>query len=138
MVGTVVDDSRRPINQRPVRKIRPTAALLQHAEKAALPSQQRTIDDFHNAEAAKHAKTAQESTAAGACFAASAASNPTLDAPVKAKRVHVEEVIALELSGEEGHDDTRTKSKRARIEEFIVDESDEEERENARNNPKRT
>lgn len=40
---------------RPVRKTKPTAALLQHAEKAALPSQTKAINEFHAAEAAKHA-----------------------------------------------------------------------------------
>jgi hypothetical protein len=39
----------------PVCKIKPTAALLQHAEKAALPSQTKAIHNFHTAEAAKHA-----------------------------------------------------------------------------------
>ncbi|KAG1793081.1 uncharacterized protein HD556DRAFT_1527610, partial [Suillus plorans] len=40
---------------RPVRKTKPTAALLQHAEKAALPSQTKAINEFHAAEAAKRA-----------------------------------------------------------------------------------
>jgi hypothetical protein len=39
----------------PVCKIKRTAALLQHAEKAALPSQTKAIHDFHTAEAAKRA-----------------------------------------------------------------------------------
>ncbi|KAG2125893.1 hypothetical protein BD769DRAFT_1388335 [Suillus cothurnatus] len=34
----------------PVHKIKPMAALLQHAEKAALPSQTKVIHDFHTAE----------------------------------------------------------------------------------------
>ncbi|KIK47782.1 hypothetical protein CY34DRAFT_8650 [Suillus luteus UH-Slu-Lm8-n1] len=39
----------------PVRKIKPTAALLQHAEKAALPSQTKAIHNFRTAEAAERA-----------------------------------------------------------------------------------
>ncbi|KAG1793356.1 uncharacterized protein HD556DRAFT_1527592 [Suillus plorans] len=38
---------------RPVRKTKPTATLLQHAEQAALPSQTKAINEFHAAEAAK-------------------------------------------------------------------------------------
>jgi len=34
----------------PVCKIKPMAALLQHAKKAALPSQTKAIHDFHTAE----------------------------------------------------------------------------------------
>jgi hypothetical protein len=38
---------------RPVRRTKPTITLLQHSEKAALPSQTRAINNFHAAEAAK-------------------------------------------------------------------------------------
>lgn len=39
----------------PIRRTKPTAALLQHLEKATLPSQTRAINEFHAAEAAKRA-----------------------------------------------------------------------------------
>ena len=44
-----------PRVERPVRKTKPTAALLQYSEKVALPSQRKTIDVFRAAEAAKRA-----------------------------------------------------------------------------------
>ncbi|KAG2745412.1 hypothetical protein P692DRAFT_20877656 [Suillus brevipes Sb2] len=56
MTGTVLTDGEdEPRVVRPVRKIKPTAALLQHSEKAALPSQTKAINDFRAAEAAKRA-----------------------------------------------------------------------------------
>ncbi|KAG2088925.1 uncharacterized protein F5147DRAFT_841227 [Suillus discolor] len=56
MTGTVLTDGEdEPRVVRPVHKIKPTAALLQHSEKAALPSQIKAITDFRAAEAAKRA-----------------------------------------------------------------------------------
>ena len=51
MAGTREEGAR---ISRPQRKSRPTAALLEHSEAPALPSQQRHIDEFHAAEAVKH------------------------------------------------------------------------------------
>ena len=48
-----VDDAREGRIARPIRRTKPTAALLQHSEKAVLPSQTKAINDFHAAEAAK-------------------------------------------------------------------------------------
>ncbi|KAG2140520.1 uncharacterized protein EDB93DRAFT_1252805 [Suillus bovinus] len=57
MTGTVhTDNEDEPIvHPRPIRKIKPTAALLQHLEKASLPSQTKAINEFRAAEAAKRA-----------------------------------------------------------------------------------
>jgi hypothetical protein len=41
---------------RPQRKSRPTAALLEHSEAPALPSQQKCIDEFRAAEAVRNAE----------------------------------------------------------------------------------
>jgi hypothetical protein len=55
MAGTILSDSDdKPRLVRPARKIKPSAALLEHSEKAALPSQTKAINAFHAAEAAKH------------------------------------------------------------------------------------
>ncbi|KAG2147818.1 uncharacterized protein EDB93DRAFT_1103905 [Suillus bovinus] len=43
------------VHPRPIRRTKPTAALLQHFEKAALPSQTKAINEFHATEAAKRA-----------------------------------------------------------------------------------
>ena len=53
MVGTAGKNDQRA--ERPVRKTKPTAILLQHSEKAALPSQQKAINNFRAMEAAKQA-----------------------------------------------------------------------------------
>jgi hypothetical protein len=55
MAVTVLSDSDEPRLMRPARKIKPSAALLEHSEKAALPSQIKAINTFQAAEAAKHA-----------------------------------------------------------------------------------
>jgi hypothetical protein len=61
MAGTVLTDGEdEPRVERPIRKIKPTAALLQHAEQVALPSQQKAVDNFCAAEAAKCAAERQK------------------------------------------------------------------------------
>lgn len=61
MTGTVLTDGEdEPRVVRPIRKIKPTAALLQHSEKAALPSQTKAINNFRAAEAAKRASEVSE------------------------------------------------------------------------------
>ncbi|KAG1784419.1 uncharacterized protein HD556DRAFT_1315092 [Suillus plorans] len=47
----------------PICKIKPTAALLQHSEKAALPSQTKAINDFRAAEATKRASEVSQPAA---------------------------------------------------------------------------
>ncbi|KAG2103086.1 uncharacterized protein F5147DRAFT_706513 [Suillus discolor] len=64
MMGTVLTDGEdEPRVVRPVCKIKPTAALLQHSEKAALPSQTKAINDFCAAEAAKRASEVSQPAA---------------------------------------------------------------------------
>ncbi|KAG2747640.1 hypothetical protein P692DRAFT_20875468 [Suillus brevipes Sb2] len=64
MTGTVLTDGEdEPRVVRPVRKIKPTAALLQHSEKAALPSQTKAINDFRAAEATKRASEVSQPAA---------------------------------------------------------------------------
>jgi hypothetical protein len=59
MVGVIVSDGEEDARiQRLQHKLKPTAALLEHSETAALPSQQRRIEEFHAAEAARCAAEA--------------------------------------------------------------------------------
>jgi hypothetical protein len=56
MVGVIISDGEEDARiQRPQRKSKPTAALLEHSEAAALPSQQRRVEEFCAAEAARRA-----------------------------------------------------------------------------------
>ena len=56
MVGTILTDGEdEPHIERPHRNPKPSAALLAHSEQAALPSQQKVVNDFCAAEAAKRA-----------------------------------------------------------------------------------
>ncbi|KAG1873554.1 hypothetical protein DFJ58DRAFT_721838 [Suillus subalutaceus] len=94
----------------PVRRTKPTAALLQHAEKAALPSQTKAINKFHAAEAAKCA-VEHISTSSPTETAKSPSPTPSTPSTVNTcKRVHPED-------SSDG-------------------ESADDERENARTNPK--
>jgi hypothetical protein len=61
--------------KRPCRNPKPTATLLEHSEGAALPSQQKKINDYRAAEAAKQATRQNIPTAA----ASSAATTPAPD-----------------------------------------------------------
>lgn len=104
---------------RPVRRTKPSAALLHHSEKAALPSQTKAINDFRAAEAAnlKHATENQQAT------------NTTSPEP---------SVLAPALSAPSTVADN---GKRSRVEESqnLSDAilSSDDQRENARTNPKR-
>ena len=61
MVGTVhTDNEEEPHIVRPVRRSKPSAALLQHSEKAAIPSQTKAINEFRAAEAAKRVAEIQQ------------------------------------------------------------------------------
>ena len=56
MVGVIISDGEEDARiQRPQQKSKPTAALLEHSEAAALPSQQRRVAEFRAAEAARRA-----------------------------------------------------------------------------------
>ena len=55
----LTDGEEAPRIARPVRKTKPTTTLL-HTEEPALPFQRKTVQEFHIAEAAKHAAERQE------------------------------------------------------------------------------
>ncbi|KAG1818514.1 uncharacterized protein BJ212DRAFT_1479522 [Suillus subaureus] len=64
MTSAVLTDGKdKPHVVHPICKIKPTAALLQHLEKVALPSQTKAINDFCAAEAAKHASEVSQPAA---------------------------------------------------------------------------
>ncbi|KAG1847059.1 hypothetical protein F4604DRAFT_1936106 [Suillus subluteus] len=111
MAGTVHTDSDdEPCIVRPVCKIKPTAALLEHSEKVALPSQTRAINAFHAAEAAKRTTDVTHPPAAElpqAPILSQSAPAPIVDATdattpgTTSKRARVEEVDEDEISGDE-------------------------------------
>ncbi|KAG1900689.1 uncharacterized protein F5891DRAFT_980263 [Suillus fuscotomentosus] len=88
---------------RPVRQTKPTATLLQHSEKAALPSQTKAINAFHAAEAAKlpdsrHASNAgadqtTPSISLNSPPGDTAPSGSSLAALEKGKRTRVQEIL---------------------------------------------
>jgi hypothetical protein len=117
MVGTVHTDSDdEPRVVRPVRKVKPTAALLEHSEKAALPSQTKAINAFRAAEAAKHATNDTHHPPA-----AKPQQAPTLSAPAPSpeptppeaanKRAHVEDIDEDISSGDEKRENARINPK---------------------------
>ena len=62
MAGVIVSDGDDDAHvQRPQRKSRPSAALLEHSEAAALPSQQKRVEEFRAAEATR--RTAERQAA---------------------------------------------------------------------------
>lgn len=67
------------------------AALLQHSEKAALPSQTQAINEFHAAEAA-NSTNQQTAAPAPSLEPATATTQPTPSAS-NGKRPHVEEIV---------------------------------------------
>lgn len=121
MIGTIHTDNEDELRvvARPVRKTKPTAALLQHSERAALPSQMKAIKDFRAAEAAKLAAECQlvdenEISAAPSsqCSPDTTTMTASTPAPDNSKRARVEDVVDTDI------------------------ENDDDERENARTNPK--
>jgi hypothetical protein len=100
---------------RPVHKIKPTAALLQHAEKAALPSQTKAIHDFHTAEAAKHtaehnSTSSPTKTAEPPCTSPIPSASSAVDPH---KRVHPEDSYEDSYGefGNDEHENTHTNPK---------------------------
>jgi hypothetical protein len=103
----------------PIRRTKPTAALLHHSEKAALPSQTKAINDFRAAEAAKAAKYATENQQT----TSTTPPEPTIPAPVlsvpstlpdNSKRPWVEETQSLSdviLSSDDERENARTNPK---------------------------
>lgn len=116
MVGTVHTDSDdEPRVVRPVRKVKPTAALLEHSEKAALPSQTRAINAFRAAEALKRTTDDTHPLATEppqAPIPSTHAPNVNTTAPeTTSKRARVEEIDEDEISGDDEREDARTNPK---------------------------
>ncbi|KAG2040831.1 hypothetical protein BDR03DRAFT_979696 [Suillus americanus] len=128
MVSTIhtdnKDESRVVVH--PVRKTKPTAALLQHSEKAALPSQTKAINNFHAAEAAKLATERQ-------LVSAETKISP---APENNKRVRSEGIFDTDIeNSDDEHENAQKQVRRATVTEDSDDEHDDK-RENAHINPK--
>ena len=123
MIGTIhTDNEDEPRVERPVRKTKPSAILLQHSEQAALPSQQKAISDFRAAEAAKHAAECDLAIAA-------ARTRPHTRSPSQDSSPAPAEPPAASASR------VTDTSKRAQVEE-ADDEDADEEHENAQINPR--
>lgn len=117
MVGTVHTNSDdQPHVVRPARKVKPTAALLEHSEKAALPSQTRAINAFRAAEALKRTTNDTHPPAAEPQQAPIPSTRaPNVDATTPEttrKRARVEEIDEDEISGDDEREDARTNPKR--------------------------
>jgi hypothetical protein len=122
-IGMVLTDSEDdPRVERPVRKTKPTAILLQHSEKAALPSQRKAINDFRAAEAAKRAAERE---------AACAALQNTPGTPSSSRESSPVPPTPPTLASQ-----TAGTNKRAHVEEIVDNDAEDENRENARINPK--
>jgi hypothetical protein len=100
---------------RPVHKVKPTAALLEHSENAALPSQTRAINAFRAAEALKRTTNDTHPPATEppqAPILSAPAPNVNATAPeTTSKRAHVEEIDEYEISGDDEHEDAWTNLK---------------------------
>ena len=130
MAGTVLTDGEdKPRIERPVRKSKPTTALL-HSEEPTLPFQQKAVKDFLAAEAAKRATERQLAIDAVRANQTNISSSSQATTPETAPSVGP----AAHVPSTSRVIDT---TKRAHIEEIFDDEeSVDEERENARINPK--
>jgi len=123
MTGMILTDSEdEPRIEHPVPKTKPTTALLQHSEKAALPSQTKAINDFRAVEAAKCAAEVKQAVDAIHANQSTTPNSSRSPSPEAAVSMPVPPVPTL------------NNSKRVRIEEVFDDDDDE--RENAHTNPK--
>jgi hypothetical protein len=114
MIHTDNDD--KPCMVCPARKTKPTAALLQHSEKAALPSQTKAINEFRAAEAVKQTAQITKTVATHGPQNLPDAELPVPVGPAPMPRNH--------------------KRVRGDDDDFDNIESGDDERENARTNPK--
>jgi len=99
----------------PVRKVKPTAARLEHSENAALPSQTRAINAFRAAEALKRTTNDIHPLAAKPpppLIPSTRAPNIDATTPeTTRKRARVEEIDEDEISGDDEREDARTNPK---------------------------
>jgi hypothetical protein len=100
---------------RPVRKVKPTTALLEHSEKAALPSQTRAINAFRAAEALKCTTNDTHPPATEPPQApvpsAPAPNVDTTTPQTTSKRARIEEIDEDEISGDDECEDAQTNPK---------------------------
>src|ERR1700691_403713 len=128
MVLTAGEDE--PRIERPTRRSKPTAALL-HSGEPTLPFQQKSVNDFRAAEAAKRAAERQ--------LAIDRVRAKRATTPCSSRATPPETASSVSGAPVPSTSHVLDKSKRARVEEIADDEeSGDEERENARFNPKRT
>jgi hypothetical protein len=144
MVSTIHTDNEDELRvvARPVHKTKSTAALLQHSEKVALPSQTKAINDFCAAEAAK---LATEHIAAD--------QTEISPAPKNSKRVWSERIFDTDIeNSDDEHENACTNPKceflhickcihfnlktEKQVRQATVMEDGDDKRENARTNPK--
>jgi hypothetical protein len=112
---------------RPVRTTRPTAALLHSGEPASLPFQQKAVNDFLIAEAARRAAerrqgidalladltpTTSSSRSASPADASSASGAPAPSTSINKKRAYVEEVSEDDEAADGERENARTNPKR--------------------------
>jgi hypothetical protein len=130
MVGMVLTDSEdEPRIERPTRRSKPTAALL-HSGEPTLPFQQKAVQDFRAAEASKRAAERQ--------LAIDSVRAKQTTTPCSSRATSPETASSVAGAPVPSTSHVLDKSKRARVEEIADDEeSGDEERENARFNPKR-
>jgi hypothetical protein len=133
MAGTIPTDSEgRPHVERPVRKSKPTTALL-HSEEPTLPFQQKAVKEFLAAEATKRATGRQLAIGAVQANQSMTSSSSRASSPKTASSA----VAAVPTARTPSTSCIINTTKRAHDDEIIDEESGDEEQENACINPKR-
>jgi len=120
-MADIVTGEDEPRIKRPQRNPKLSAALLAHSEQAVLPSQQKAINTFRAAEAAKRAAETLKSHAPTSSATSSRATSPD-DVPLTQPIPSTSHIS--------------NKGKRACVEDADDEDSDNEGWENARMNPK--
>ncbi|KAN0120573.1 Ribonuclease H-like domain containing protein [Russula decolorans] len=132
MAGTIPTDSEgRPHVERPVRKSKPTTALL-HSEEPTLPFQQKAVKEFLAAEATKRATGRQLAIGAVQANQSMTSSSSRASSPKTASSA----VAAVPTARTPSTSCIINTTKRAHDDEIIDEESGDEEQENACINPK--
>jgi hypothetical protein len=110
MVGTIHTDSDDECHAWPVCQTKPSATLLQHSEKAALPSQTKAINAFRAAEAARrlpeiqHTSNTDQTTPSSTGDTAPSGSTLANSATLKTGKQTRVEAVVDESDGEEYED----------------------------------
>ncbi|KAG2032843.1 hypothetical protein BDR03DRAFT_1014885 [Suillus americanus] len=88
-----------PRAARPICQIKPTAALLEHSEKAALPSQTKAINKFRAAEATKSTTESPQNATPGPSLESSTAQSTISTS--NNKHPYIEEILDDILPGDD-------------------------------------